>query len=73
MIKDTLAAALAGKFTRFDVFKGPIKDNKGNVIVADGEDGAGGHRLLPKVRLAAARLACIGGTEGVTAELPKLN
>ena len=32
-VKDTLAQMLAGKFTRFDVFAGPIKDNKGNVVV----------------------------------------
>ena len=36
MVKDTLAQMLAGKFNRFDVFKGPIKDNKGNVVLADG-------------------------------------
>jgi basic membrane protein A and related proteins len=36
MIRDTLAAMLAGEFTRFDVFKGPISDNQGNVILADG-------------------------------------
>src|SRR6185436_881441 len=36
MVKDTLAQMLTGKFTRFDVFKGPINDNKGNVILADG-------------------------------------
>ena len=28
---------LAGEFTRFDVFSGPIKDNKGKVIVPAGE------------------------------------
>jgi basic membrane protein A len=27
----------AGEFTRFDVFKGPIKDNQGNVVVAEGK------------------------------------
>ncbi|MCB9135030.1 MAG: BMP family ABC transporter substrate-binding protein [Anaerolineales bacterium] len=36
LIKDTLAAMLAGKFTRFDVFKGPITDNQGNQVLADG-------------------------------------
>lgn len=36
LVKDTLAEMLAGKFTRFDVFKGPITDNKGNVILPDG-------------------------------------
>ncbi len=37
MVKDTLAKMLAGEFTRFDVFTGPIKDNKGNVVVPEGE------------------------------------
>lgn len=36
MIKDTLAQVLAGKFTRFDVFKGPIVDNQGKTVLADG-------------------------------------
>jgi basic membrane protein A and related proteins len=36
MIEDTLAKMLAGKFTRFDVFKGPIVDNQGNTVLADG-------------------------------------
>jgi len=37
LIKDTLAKMLAGDFTRFDVFKGPITDNQGNVVLAEGE------------------------------------
>jgi basic membrane protein A len=36
MVRDTLAAMLAGDFTRFDVFKGPITDNQGNLVLADG-------------------------------------
>ncbi|MCA9950546.1 MAG: BMP family ABC transporter substrate-binding protein [Anaerolineales bacterium] len=36
LIKDTLAQMLAGEFTRFDVFKGPITDNQGNVILEEG-------------------------------------
>jgi len=36
MIKETLAKMLAGEFTRFDVFKGPITDNQGNLVLADG-------------------------------------
>ncbi len=35
-VKDTLAAMLAGEFDRFDVFAGPINDNAGNVVLADG-------------------------------------
>jgi hypothetical protein len=37
LIRDTLDAMLAGEFTRFDVFKGPITDNQGNLVLADGE------------------------------------
>lgn len=36
LVRDTLAAALSGDFDRFDVFKGPIFDNQGNMILADG-------------------------------------
>jgi basic membrane protein A len=37
LVKDTLAAMLAGEFDRFDVFAGPISDNEGNVVLAEGE------------------------------------
>jgi basic membrane protein A len=37
LVKDTLAAMLAGEFDRFDVFAGPINDNEGNVVLAAGE------------------------------------
>jgi len=36
MVRTTLDKMLKGEFTRFDVFKGPITDNKGNVVLADG-------------------------------------
>ena len=36
-VKAKLADMLAGKFTRFDVFKGPIKDNTGKEIVPAGQ------------------------------------
>jgi basic membrane protein A len=36
LIRDTLAQMLAGEFTRFDVFKGPITDNQGNLVLAEG-------------------------------------
>ena len=36
LVKDTLAAMLAGEFDRFDVFAGPITDNQGNVVLAEG-------------------------------------
>ena len=36
LVRDTLAQMLAGTFGRFDVFAGPIKDNKGKEILAAG-------------------------------------
>jgi basic membrane protein A len=36
LVKDLMAKMLAGQFTRFDVFKGPITDNLGNEVLADG-------------------------------------
>jgi len=36
LVKAKLADMLAGKFTRFDIFKGPINDNTGKIIVPDG-------------------------------------
>lgn len=72
LIKDTLAAALAGKFTRFDVFKGPINDNKGNVILADGVS-------LEQIDLdgfkefgTPCNTCMYWWAEGITAELPSL-
>jgi basic membrane protein A and related proteins len=35
-VKAKLADMIAGKFTRKDIFKGPIKDNTGKIIVPDG-------------------------------------
>ncbi len=37
LVKDTLAAMLAGEFDRFDVFSGPIMDNQGNVVLEEGQ------------------------------------
>jgi basic membrane protein A len=72
MIRDTLDKALAGEFTRFDVFKGPIKDNQGNTILEDGVS-------LEQVDLdgfkefgSPCNTCMYWWAEGVTAELPKL-
>jgi len=35
-VRDLLAQMVAGEFTRFDVFTGPINDNKGEVIIPEG-------------------------------------
>jgi basic membrane protein A len=36
-VKAKLADMVSGKFTRADLFKGPIKDNTGKVVVPDGQ------------------------------------
>jgi len=72
LVRDTLAAALAGDFNRFDVFKGPISDNQGNLILADG---------VSLEQLDLDGFAVFGSpcqtcmywwAEGITAELPDL-
>ena len=70
-VKDILAKMLAGEFTRFDVFTGPINDNKGNVVVPAGEK-------LEQVDLDAFPEYGLGckycmkwWAEGITAELPQ--
>lgn len=69
-VRATLALMLEGKFTRFDVFSGPILDNKGNIIVPEGE-------RLAQVDIDAFPEFGLGCTycmkwwaEGITAELP---
>lgn len=72
LIQDTLAKMLAGEFTRFDVFAGPIVDNQGNEVLAAGEK-------LEQIDIdcfAGGDVPCQTGmywwAEGVTAELPPL-
>jgi basic membrane protein A len=72
LVKDTLAKMLAGEFTRFDVFAGPIKDNQGKEVLGAGEK-------LEQIDIdcfAGGDVPCKTGmywwAEGVTAELPKL-
>jgi basic membrane protein A len=74
MVKDTLAQMLAGKFTRFDVFAGPIKDNKGTVIVPEGEKmvQADLDQFPPGAPGLTCKYCMYWWAEGVTAELPKL-
>lgn len=70
-VRDLMAATLAGDFTRFDVFSGPIYDNQGNLVVPEGE-------ALEQVDLDAFPEFGLGCTycmkwwaEGITAELPE--
>ena len=74
MVKDTLAQMLEGKFTRFDVFSGPIVDNKGNTIVPSGEKFS--QPDIDQFPPGAPGLECkycmYWWAEGITAELPSL-
>ena len=73
-VKDILAQMLAGKFTRFDVFAGEIKDNKGNVIVPAGEkmEQADLDQFPPGAPNLQCKYCMYWWAEGITAELPKL-
>jgi basic membrane protein A len=73
LIRETLDAMLAGEFTRFDVFKGPITDNQGNVILAEGES-------LEQADLdgfaqfgSDCEVCMYWWNENITAELPSLD
>ncbi|MCK5314640.1 MAG: BMP family ABC transporter substrate-binding protein [Anaerolineales bacterium] len=70
-VRDLMAKTLAGEWTRFDVFSGPIYDNQGNLIVPEGE-------ALEQVDLDAFPEFGLGckycmkwWAEGITAELPE--
>jgi len=72
MVKDTLAQMLAGEFTRFDVFTGPINDNKGNVVLPAGQSlEQVDLDAFPEYGLHCTIDVCMKWwAEGITAELP---
>jgi len=74
-VKDTLAQMLAGKFSRFDVFAGEIKDNKGNVVVPAGEkfEQADIDQFPPGAPGLECKYCMYWWADGITAELPKLS
>lgn len=66
LVREKLAAMKAGKLGRFDIFAGPLRDNKGNVVLPEGQ------RLtqqdlegLPGCKICMSWLA-----EGIVGELP---
>ncbi len=75
MVKDTLAKMLAGTFTRFDVFSGPIKDNKGKEIVPAGQkfEQADLDQFPPGAPGLECKYCMYWWAEGITAELPSLS
>jgi len=72
-VEDLLAQMLAGKFTRFDVFAGEVKDNQGNEIVPAGKKMV--QADLDQFPPGAPGLECEycmkWWAEGITAELPE--
>jgi basic membrane protein A and related proteins len=75
MVRDILAQMLAGKFTRFDVFSGPIVDNKGNTIVPAGQkfEQADIDQFPPGAPGLECKYCMYWWAEGITAELPSLS
>ena len=73
MVKDTLAQMLAGEFTRFDVFTGPINDNQGNVVLPAGQSlEQVDLDAFPEFGLPCSIDVCMKWwAEGITAELPQ--
>lgn len=73
LIRTTLAKMLKGEFTRFDVFKGPITDNTGKQVLANGVS-------LEQIDLdgfsqfgSTCKVCMYWWNENITAELPTLN
>jgi basic membrane protein A len=73
LVKDTLAQMLAGEKGRFDVFAGPINDNQGNVVLADGAQlvQADLDQFPPGAEGNPCSVCMHWWADGVTAELPQ--
>ena len=72
-VRDILAKMNAGEFTRFDVFTGPINDNKGNVVLPEGQSlQQVDLDAFPEYGLDCSIPQCMKWwAEGITAELPE--
>jgi basic membrane protein A len=73
LVQDTLAKMLAGEFDRFDVFTGPINDNKGNVVLPEGQSlEQVDLDAFPEYGLPCTIDVCMKWwADGITAELPQ--
>jgi basic membrane protein A and related proteins len=69
-----LDAILAGEFTRFDLFSGPIYDNQGNLIIEEGKqfEYADIDQFPPGAEGLECEYCMYWWADGVTAELPDL-
>jgi len=74
MVKDTLAKMLAGTWTRFDTFAGPIKDNTGKEVLAAGAklEQSDLDQFPPGAPGNACKVCMYWWADGITSELPKL-
>jgi basic membrane protein A len=74
LVRDTLAQMLAGTFGRFDVFAGPIKDNKGKEILAAGAklEQSDLDQFPPGAPGAGCKVCMYWWGDGITSELPDL-
>ncbi len=72
LVKDTLAKMLKGEFTRFDVFKGPIKDNQGNEVLAAGKSLEQADLDGFKQFGSTCKTCMYWWNENITAQLPEL-
>lgn len=72
LIQDTLDQMLAGEFDRFDVFSGPITDNQGNQVLAEGESLEQADLDGFKQFGSDCETCMYWWNENVTAELPEL-
>jgi basic membrane protein A len=71
-VRSLVDKALAGQFTRFDVFSGPINDNKGAVVVPAGEkmQQSDLDQFPPGAPGLECKFCMKWWSEGITAELP---
>ncbi len=72
LIRDTLDKMLKGEFNRFDVFAGPITDNQGNVVLAEGEKLEQADLDGFKQFGSPCETCMYWWNENITAELPEL-
>jgi basic membrane protein A len=74
LVRDTLAKMLAGEWTRFDTFAGPITDNTGKEILADGEklEQSDLDQFPPGAPGAECETCMYWWADGITVELPAL-
>jgi basic membrane protein A len=74
MVRDLLAQMLAGEFTRFTLFSGPIYDNQGNLIIEEGKsfEYSDFDQFPPGAPGLECNYCMYWWADGVTAELPEL-